>query len=163
MCGSCAQDVSAHPFVVARVETARLAPLHDVAATSTPQAAGPTSRPTAEIVSCEPPQPTILAMPPPVLPRRFLRFGAWRAGIVCCALPQPTYRTSRRKGRFFVTPQKFGRSGMPPSRISIATPSRAVGSPHTRHSPRSSFSRAFAATICSDPVSRDARRSTWAR
>jgi hypothetical protein len=43
----------------------------------------------AEIVSCVPPQPTILAMPPPVLPRRFLRFWPRRAEIVCCALPQP--------------------------------------------------------------------------
>ena len=59
MCGSCAQDVSAHPFVVAKVETARLAPLHDVMAPSTPQAAAPRSRPTAEIVICEPPQPNL--------------------------------------------------------------------------------------------------------
>jgi hypothetical protein len=41
MCGSCAQDVSAPPFVVAKVETARLAQLHDVMASSTPQAAEP--------------------------------------------------------------------------------------------------------------------------
>ena len=36
---------------------AGLVPLHDVMAPSAPQAAAPHSRPTAEIVRCEPPQP----------------------------------------------------------------------------------------------------------
>ena len=78
VCGSCVQGVPARSFEGANAEIATSAPCYAPLANSTPQAAGPRSRLTAGIVSCEPPQPVHpdkYISPKPRITRGFLRYG----------------------------------------------------------------------------------------